>query len=108
MNYEMEFEGIITMMWQEETVWQNNTRKITLVIEEDSDRDFKQSLVLEQLWDKKVDMAKQFAQWDKIKATLDCRCREYNGRWYNSISAWRIEKTSGNTSTSSQSDDLPF
>ena len=96
------------MMWNEETVWQNNLRKITLVVEEDSEKDFKQSLVLEQLWDKKVDMAKQFAQWDKIKVTLDCRWKEYNGRRYNSISAWRMEKASGSTSANNQSDDLPF
>lgn len=104
----MEFEGIITMMWTEETVWQNSTRKITLVIEEDSDRDYKQSLVLEQLWDKKVDLAKWFAQWDKVRATLDCRAREYNGRRYNSLSAWRIEKSWGTSSSNSSSDDLPF
>lgn len=30
----IEFEGIITMIWQEETVWANNSRKVTFVIEE--------------------------------------------------------------------------
>lgn len=104
----MEFEWIITVMWQEETVWQNNTRKITVVLEEDSDRDFKQSLVLEQLWDKKVDMAKSFSQWDKVKATLDCRAREYNGRRYNSLSAWRMEKVWGASAPTNTDDDLPF
>lgn len=112
MNYEMEFQGIVIEMWQEETVWQNNTRKITLVLEEESDNQYKQSLVLEQLWDRKVDMAKALSKWDRVRATLDCRAREYNGRWFNSLSAWRLEKmdwsSSSTSSSSEQADDLPF
>jgi len=107
----MEFEGTISMMWQEETVWQNNLRKVTFVLEWDpNDKWFKQSLVLEQLWDNKVDAVKDLAVWDRVKISLDCRAKEYNGRWYNGLSAWRVEKVNWATATNNApvDDDLPF
>lgn len=101
----MEFEGKIIFMGSEETVGANNTRKITFVLEENTDKEFKQSICLEQLWDKKVDMAKNFKEWDIVKVSLDCRARERNGRWFNGLSAWRMEWDSN---SSNNSDDLPF
>ena len=83
----MIFEGKITFIGSEETVGANNTRKIVFVIEENTDGEFKKSIVCEQLGDKKVDAVKELKVWDIIKAHLDSRAREYNGRWYNSISA---------------------
>ncbi len=31
---------------------------------------------------------------DKIKASIEINSREYNGRWYTDIRAWRVDKMS--------------
>jgi len=107
----MEFEGIITMMWNEETVWKNDLRKLTFVLEEDTDKEYKWSIAVDVLADK-VDMMKDYKKWDKVKVWLNFRAREYNGRRFNSISARRIDKTEWATASSNNSapadDDLPF
>lgn len=36
-----------------------------------------------------------YAKGDTIKASLKLSSREYNGRWYTEIRAWKIEKTLG-------------
>ena len=108
----MEFEGIITMMWIEETVWANNLRKINFVLEEETDREFKSSLAVDVFGDK-VDIAKEFRQWDKVKVGLNFRAREYNGRRFNGISAWKIDRLDWSNNTKPKAsapadDDLPF
>lgn len=103
----MEFEGIITMIWSEETIWQNNARKVTFVVEEETDKEFKWSIAID-LWNDKVDLIKDFNQGDKVKVGLNFRAREYNGRRFNGVSAWRLEKTNWSSNVSSATDDLPF
>ncbi len=106
----MEFEGIITMIWSEETVWANNSRKVTFVVEEETDREFKWSIAID-LWNDKVDLIKEFKQGDRVKAGLNFRAREYNGRRFNWISAWRLDKLDGSAPAAKSApadDDLPF
>ncbi|USN57182.1 MAG: DUF3127 domain-containing protein [Candidatus Peribacteria bacterium] len=43
-----------------------------------------------------------------IVVFFNSRSREYNGRYYNSISAWRVEKGSGTTAKPEEDEDLPF
>ena len=31
---------------------------------------------------------------ETIKVSFDINCREYNGRWYNDIRAWKVERPS--------------
>lgn len=79
------------------------------------------------------DKVEQFAvkTGDDVKVEADIESREYNGRWYTSVKAWKVEKAGGdmqdrlpdydysqdatpnNTSnpidlTVSEDDDLPF
>ncbi len=100
------------MMWIEETVWANNLRKINFVLEEETDREFKSSMAIDVFGDK-VDMMKDYKQWDKVKVGLNFRAREYNGRRFNSISAWKIDRLNWASATSPKpsapaDDDLPF
>ncbi|MGE0771479.1 MAG: DUF3127 domain-containing protein [Cyclobacteriaceae bacterium] len=72
------------------------------------------------LWGNKVD---QFGvkEGDDIAAMIDIESREYNGRWYTDVRAWKIEKggMGGSNPTAppppmeepqdfGSSDDLPF
>jgi len=71
------------------------------------------------LWGEKVD-ENRIAVGERITASINIESREYNGRWYTDVRAWKIAKGGGqqqeappmNASfapdASSGSDDLPF
>jgi len=73
------------------------------------------------LWGDKVDENKLSAG-DKITASINIESREYNGRWYTDVRAWKIQRESGGgnnrdmppppdenfVSDSTSTDDLPF
>jgi hypothetical protein len=46
------------------------------------------------LWGDKVDEIK-IAVGDKITASINIESREYNGRWYTDVRAWKVQKESG-------------
>jgi hypothetical protein len=100
----MTIEGKIIFISAETTVGQKELPKISFVIEERSDREFKNSLMIDLLGDK-IDLIKSFKEGDSVKVFLNYRAREYDGRWFNSIGAWKIEPLEG---SSAASDDLPF
>lgn len=81
------------------------------------------------VWGEQIAQINNFKSGDMVKASIDVESREYNGRWYTDIRAWRIDKPgmgteSGNVATgdkmpdyntsqevfnpSPASDDLPF
>lgn len=73
------------------------------------------------LWGDKADENK-LSSGDKITASINIESREYNGRWYTDVRAWKIQKESGGGSNrdmppppnetfvpdSTSTDDLPF
>lgn len=112
----MQYEWKIVKILPIEQVGQNNTDKCSIVLEENRDSEYKGWLVFD-LWGEKTSLIDGYAEWDIIIASLNSRAREYNGRWYNSLSAWKIEWTpSSNASAHAESaapvaavdDDLPF
>jgi hypothetical protein len=102
----MTIEGKIIFISGETTVGQKELPKISFVIEENSDREFKNSLMIDLLGDK-TEMIKAFKEGDSVKVFLNYRAREYDGRWFNSIGAWKIESL-GSSAPASNDDDLPF
>jgi hypothetical protein len=71
------------------------------------------------LWGEKVD-ENRIAVGERITASINIESREYNGRWYTDVRAWKIAKGGGQQQeappmnesfapdASSGSDDLPF
>lgn len=72
------------------------------------------------LWGDKVD-ENRLSTGDKITASINVESREYNGRWYTDVRAWKIQKESGGSNRdlppppdetfvpdSTSTDDLPF
>jgi hypothetical protein len=83
------------------------------------------------LWGDKIRDLDAFAIGDSIKASISVESREYNGKWYTDVKAWRVEKVGAvsspgmpetppppsidelppffpEDSLSSEGDDLPF
>lgn len=73
------------------------------------------------VWGDKIDLA-QFKSGEQVEVSFDVESREYNGRWYTDVKAWKIvsKKAGGapeaNTGSmpasfeapSGSDDDLPF
>lgn len=43
------------------------------------------------LWGDKIDQF-NIAVGDEVKVQIDIESREYNGRWYTDVRAWKVEK----------------
>ena len=71
------------------------------------------------VWGDKINM-QNFKQGDTVEVSFDVESREFNGRWYTDVKAWKVAsgKQSGNSSESipppmdmmpaGNDDDLPF
>ena len=73
------------------------------------------------VWGDKIDLG-SFKPGDTVDVSFDVESREYNGRWYTDVKAWKVsgkqQQSSGNTSysapvsssntSSADDDDLPF
>jgi len=75
------------------------------------------------VWGDKINLS-GFDINDQIKVSINIESREYNGRWYTDVKAWRAEKLEGDESKESadapqldtlippdipdEQDDLPF
>ncbi|MBQ3555601.1 MAG: DUF3127 domain-containing protein [Bacteroidales bacterium] len=47
------------------------------------------------------------AQNDEIVASIDIESREYNGRWYTNVNAWKIEKATAEAAPAPQPAPVP-
>lgn len=47
------------------------------------------------LFGEKVDLIKGLAAGEDVDVSFNLESREYNGRWFHNINAWKIDKVSG-------------
>lgn len=66
----------------------NNWQKQEFVIETTEQYPKK---ICANLWGDKADQLNQFNIGDDIKVSFDLESREFNGRWYTDVKAWKIE-----------------
>lgn len=105
----MQYEWKIVFISDVEQVGKNNLDKRTVVLEEINDREIKWWVTFDLVGDKVI-MIDAFKVWDSVKALLNFRVSEYNGRYFTNISAWRIDAISNTTKQDvvDDFDDLPF
>lgn len=62
------------------------------------------------VWGEKVDELKRYKIGDVLTCSLDISSREYNGKWYTDIRAWKIQAGEGtsNTTSSQTNEYVPF
>ena len=73
-------------------------KKQQIVIETDGGKYPKKVAVV--FWSDLVDNA-GFVEGKDISVEFDVESREYNGKWYTDVKAWRINKTESNNTSSS-------
>jgi hypothetical protein len=59
------------------------------------------------VWGERVDDLKKYKIGDIINCSMDISSREYNGKWYTDIRAWKIQRADG-TGATKTNDDVPF
>ena len=80
-------------------------RKQDYVLEHNTESQYPKRIMFN-LWGEKIDQFKlQEGQW--VKVDFDIDCREYQGRWYNDIRAWRIENITDNAAAPAPLNDMP-
>lgn len=60
-----------------------------------------------QLWGDKTDILKSLQPGTDVKVAFNVESREYNGRWYTDVKAWRVE-VGGSASSSSSAPSAAF
>ena len=95
-NIEMEIKGkVIQVLPIQSGEGQRVWRKQDFVIETPSQYPKK---VCISLWGEKIEEA-NLQIGEEITATIDIESREYNGRWYTNVKAWKIEKQSADAAS---------
>lgn len=103
----MQYTGFVKFIAPKETFGEG-IEKQTIVLEENTDREFKGSIAVDFFRDK-INLLSDVSEGDLITVHLNSRANESKnqpGRYFNSITCRRVEKSAG--ATSSSSDDLPF
>jgi hypothetical protein len=107
----MQYTGIVKAIGPREEVGANGLVKQTIVLEESTDREFKGGLAVD-FFKEKTELLDGIKVGDMVTAYLNTRVNESKtqaGRFFNSISCWKLEKGEGSsTSSKSGGDDLPF
>ena len=87
----MEVKGkVITVQPVQTGEGKNGTwKKQEYVLEYDQNSQFPRKMMFN-LWGDKIDQF-HIQEGQTITVGFDIDCREYNGRWYNDIRAWKIE-----------------
>lgn len=87
----MNYEGKITHILPLEHVWANQLPKRTIILEEVTDKERKWGLAVDFLKDK-TELVTDVKVGDIVTCNLNFRVNEYNGRRYNWITCWKMEK----------------
>lgn len=91
----MEIRGKIILVQPLQTgegkngVW----KKQDYVVEYDLQSQYPRKMMFN-LWGDKIDQF-NIQEGQAVKVSFDIDCREYNGRWYNDIRAWKVEADDG-------------
>jgi hypothetical protein len=101
----MELTGKITHLLETEsgTSAKGDWQKRTIVIQNDTDKYPKPQAI--QLWGDLCNL--QLNKGDEITAHINIESREYNGRWFTDVRAWKIDVDSGAPQQAKASKPLP-
>lgn len=56
----------------------------------------------------RTDLLDQFELGEEVKVTFGLQGREYNGKFYNTLSAYKVELVNSQPESLTPNDDLPF
>lgn len=117
----MIFRGSILWVWPKENIPKadgSSMVKISFVLEEQTDREYKDTILLDMYNDRAEMFANTFKEWDMVSVTFGGRVRDYTNReWVTkkicSLTALRVDLEGNSWSrpaakAANEDDDLPF
>src|SRR6056300_90936 len=103
MSYEL--SGTVKVIQQPQSFASGFSKREMVVTVQDGN--YPQDINLEFVKDK-ADLLDALSVGDSVKVWFDIRGREHNGRYYNNLSAWKLENLSGQTGGASAPTPPPF
>ncbi len=97
MSYEL--AGVVKLVQEVETFKNGSFTKRGVVVTVE-DGKFPQDILIEFVQDK-VSLLENVNTGDDVQITFNIRGREYNGRYFNNLQGWRLEKSGGSATSSS-------
>lgn len=108
----MDFKWKIKFIWSTIQVGKNNTDQRSFVVEEVG-KEYPSSIAIDMRKEKCMEL-NSYEVGDEVELSLNSTAREYNGKYFNSISAWKIKNLSKvkqdkkEMKEAEEKDDLPF
>ena len=102
MSYEL--AGTVKVINEEQSFKDGSFRKREIVVTVE-DGKFPQDILLEFVQDK-ISLLDDVQVGDNVQVTFDIRGREWNGRYFNNLQGWRLQKIDAESSGASD-DELP-
>jgi hypothetical protein len=106
----LEVEGKVVQILEEQSGQGRNGTWVKQEVIIETDDQYPKKICLA-CWGDKAAVAKALTPGERIKAGINIESREFNGRWYTDIKAWRIDKqgAASSASTAPQApDDMPY
>lgn len=102
--YEMEISGTVIQVLPEESGQsaRGTWRKQSYVLETEGQYPKKVCL---QVWGDKIDTF-NIQENSKITASIEVESREFNGRWYTDVKAWKVNQTQ--SASNEKANDVPL
>ncbi len=101
MSYEL--AGVVKLVQDVESFKNGSFTKRGVVVTVEEGK-FPQEIVLEFVQDK-VSLLDDVTAGDNVQITFDIRGREYNGRYFNNLQAWRLQKVGAGSATGADAGD---
>lgn len=100
----LEINGKVFKILQEQSGEGKNGRWVKQDFVIETDDQFPKKVCFSS-WGDKVAEVKKMAEGDTLTVSFNVESREYNGRWYTDLRAWKIAKSGGQPANNQQ--DLP-
>lgn len=93
----LEFIGTLTQVTPVQNVGTNGAQKRFIIVHEDGA--YPKDVAFE-LYGKNIGLADNIAIGSKVRVCFDVKSREWQGRWFSDISAYRVELATNDVTTS--------
>lgn len=86
----MDFTGKVTHKTNKELVWEKQSPKQSIRVEEVTDKEYKNAMFVD-FFGKSQPLLDEVNVWDIVTVSVNVKCSEYKGRWYTNLSGWAIK-----------------
>lgn len=83
----------------------NEWKKQSFIL--DTDNQYNPEICFQMFGEDKIEILNNFNEGDTVQVSFNLSSREYNGKYYHNIDAWKIESATGEDSFTNQEPPIP-